>query len=153
MRIRRRGAEARESTLKLNERMVQLGRSLAEREAAREESLATAHTQATELHRYVAEALEHYHGAVLQTAPQLEITLGAPRVDDKHLHSVEFELMRGRYRGIVVVKSRGEVTLVGPFHAGKNEGPCRSYPAEARTEIDAALGDFLVEFIGEAVTP
>ena len=54
---------------------------------------------------------------------------------------------------MVSVRSRGDVTLVGPFHAGKAEGPCRSFPIESSAEIDAALADFLESFLEQAATP
>ncbi|MDX1648477.1 MAG: hypothetical protein R3263_01360, partial [Myxococcota bacterium] len=66
---------------------------------------------------------------------------------------VEFALSRGRMRAIVTLKSRGEVTLVGPFKAGGKEGPCRSFPFDAGEELDAALGGFLEAFLREAATP
>jgi hypothetical protein len=94
-----------------------------------------------------------FNRSVEHEAPQLTVSLSEPRVDDKHLHAVQFELARGRHRAIVTVKSRGEVTLVGPFRSGKTEGPCRSFPTQAEDEIQAALGDFLVEFIEEAASP
>lgn len=62
-------------------------------------------------------------------------------------------LSRARHRAVVTVKSKGEVTLVGPFRAGKNEGPCRSFPFAEEAELDAALGDFLERFLEEAVAP
>jgi hypothetical protein len=51
------------------------------------------------------------------------------------------------------VKARGEVTLVGPFHAGKTEGPCKTFPFAAEAELQKALGDFLERFLAEAATP
>jgi hypothetical protein len=81
------------------------------------------------------------------------VELSEPRPDDKHLRSVQFDLRRGRHQAIVTVKSRGEVTLVGPFHAGKSEGPCKTFPFDAEVEIEKALGDFLERFLEEAATP
>jgi hypothetical protein len=81
------------------------------------------------------------------------VEVGELRVDDKHLRAMEFELRRGRHRAIVTAKSRGEVTLVGPFRAGKAEGPCKSFPFEAPEELRRALGDFLERFVEEAATP
>ena len=63
------------------------------------------------------------------------------------------DLRRGRHQAIVTVKSRGEVTLVGPFRAGKVEGPCKSFPFDAEPEIEAELGSFLERFLHEAATP
>ena len=51
------------------------------------------------------------------------------------------------------MKSRGEVTLVGPFRQGKDEGPCKTFPLGATPEIEAALGDFLAAFLQEAAAP
>jgi hypothetical protein len=49
------------------------------------------------------------------------------------------------------VKSKGDVTLVGPFHAGKTEGPCQSVPWEAQSELLERLGTFLEQFLEEAL--
>ncbi|HEM47407.1 MAG TPA: hypothetical protein ENO23_10240 [Alphaproteobacteria bacterium] len=137
----------------IDERLAELGRRLAAREEQQAPALEAAWDRARSLHGRVAQALDHYHGAVLPGAPQLAVVLTDPRVDDKHLHAVEFELARGRHRAVVTVKSRGEVTLVGPFRAGKTEGPCRSFPFDADAEIESAMGDFLCAFIEEAVAP
>jgi len=51
------------------------------------------------------------------------------------------------------VKSKAEVTLVGPYRAGKAEGPCRTFPFSAADELDDALGDFLERFLEEATAP
>ena len=59
----------------------------------------------------------------------------------------------GRSRAIVTVKSRGDVTLVGPFRDGKTEGPCRTFPVEAGAPLDEALVEFLEKFIEEAFRP
>jgi hypothetical protein len=137
----------------LNARMEQLGRSLAQRESDHTAGLAAARKCVDELHGKVAASIESFHGGLAGEVPHLALELTAPRVDDKHLRAVEFEVSRGRHRAIVVVKSRGEITLVGPFRAGKTEGPCRSFPIDATAEVDAALADFLASFIEEAATP
>jgi len=54
---------------------------------------------------------------------------------------------------VITIKSKGEVTLVGPFRIGKKEGPCRSFPVAANEEINDALGDFLERFLQEAASP
>jgi hypothetical protein len=138
----------------LRQRMAALGRELAEREAAHRDGLAAAREQAAKLRSEVAEALDGFREAVSAAgAPQLEVRLGELRPDDKHVRAVEFDLARGRHRAIVTVKARGEVTLVGPFHAGKTEGPCKSFPFAAEDELRKALGDFLERFVTEAATP
>ncbi|HEU4427311.1 MAG TPA: hypothetical protein VFT98_01035, partial [Myxococcota bacterium] len=86
-------------------------------------------------------------------APHLTVKVSETRTDAKHLRAVEFDLTRGRHRAIVTVKSRGDVTLVGPFHVGKTEGPCKSFPFDAHDELHGALGDFLEKFLAEAATP
>ena len=101
-----------------------------------------------------APALEQFHTACSKAgASHLRVDLSEIRLDDKHLRAVEFDLRRGRHRVIVVAKSRREVTLVGPFHVGKNEGPCQTFPFDADADLDAALGDFLEVFLNEAATP
>jgi hypothetical protein len=138
----------------LRERLAALGRELAEREAAHAAGLARARATAEGLRRQVAGALDAFHAAARAGgAPQLEVALGPLRPDDKHLRAVQFDLRRGRHAAIVTVKSRGEVTLVGPFHAGKQEGPCKSFPTDAQAEIEAALGEFLANFLDQAATP
>jgi hypothetical protein len=136
----------------LRDRLRELGRELAAREAAQADALESARRQAENLRAQVAEALAGWHEGVAG-APQLAVRVGEVRPDDKHIRAVEFDLVRGRHRAIVTVKSRGDVTLVGPFHAGKTEGPCKSFPFGAEDEIRKALGDFLERFLTEAATP
>ena len=138
----------------LRERMARLGRELGERESPHRAELEEARRRAAWLRAEVADALAGFREAVdVAGAPQLAVSLGEIRPDDKHVRAVEFDLSRGRHRAIVTVKARGEVTLVGPFHAGKTEGPCKSFPFSAETELEKALGDFLERFLAEAATP
>jgi hypothetical protein len=135
-------------------RLRALGRELAERELAHAEGLRRAREAAERLHATVADALGAFHEAVRAAgAPQLEVDLGPPRTDDKHLRAVQFDLRRGRHAAIVTVKSRGEVTLVGPFRQGKDEGGCKTFPIDAEGEIESALGELLARFLAEAATP
>jgi len=138
----------------LARRLEALGRAVGEREASHAAALGRARACAESLRDDVARALERFHAAVREAgAPHLEIGISPVRIDDKHLRAVEFELWRGRHRAIVVAKGRGEVTLVGPFRSGKTEGPCKTFPMEARDEIEGALGAFLERFLEEAATP
>jgi hypothetical protein len=140
--------------LDLAARLESLGRSIGEREGAQREALAAARSCAEKLRACVAEALARFHQTAAEAgAPHLRIELSEVRADDKHLRAVEFDLERGRYKAIVTTKARGEVTLVGPFHVGKNEGPCLSFPFDAEAELREALGDFLARFLEEAATP
>ena len=142
------------STQALVARLGDLGQSLGEREVLHCEGLATAQRHIEELRSRVESALEAFHGAVSRAgAPHLKVVLGRVRTDAKHLRSLEFELLRGRYKAVVTAKSRGEMTLVGPFHAGKTEGPCLSYSFDAGNEFDEALASFLEKFLEEAATP
>jgi len=134
--------------------MAELGRELGGREAEHRAALDEARRRAAALRAQVSDALEGFRNAVEAAgAPQLAAKVGELRPDDKHVRAVEFDLVRGRHRAIVTVKARGEVTLVGPFHAGKTEGPCKSFPFAAEAELDKALGDFLERFLAEAATP
>ena len=140
--------------VELAARLASLGQRLGERESSHAEGLSEARREAEGLRAQVAEALEGFHKAAAAAgAPHLRVALGDVRVDDKHVRAVEFDLTRGRHRAIVTAKSRGEVTLVGPFRAGKEEGPCLSFPFTAREEIGRALGSFLERFLEEAATP
>lgn len=142
------------SPTKLGARLAHVGARLGAREVEHRADLSTARERADEIHGWIDRALDHFHRATSEAgAPHLRVELSAPRTDDKHLRSVEFDLTRGRHRAIVTVKSKGEVTLVGPFRAGKTEGPCRSVPSDARPEIEEALGPFLERFLEEAATP
>lgn len=138
----------------LAERMRELGERMGAREREHQRDLEAARKCAEGLHEIVAAGLDAFHGAARRSgAPALAISLGEVRGDEKHLRSIQFDLRRGRYTGIVTVKSRGEVTLVGPFKAGKTEGPCKSFPSDSLAEIEGALADFLESFVEEAATP
>lgn len=135
-------------------RLEALGRTLGAREVAHAGGMSEARSQIEVLRKEVAAGLARFHAAVAEAgAPHLQVALSEVRVDEKHLRAVEFELSRGRHRGIVVGKSRGEITFVGPFRAGKNEGPCKSVPFGAQPELEDALGDFLEAFLEEAASP
>jgi hypothetical protein len=137
----------------LNDRIEAIAHDLAKREATHSEAIVRARRKAEELHGRVESAISQFNQAVAKSVPYLRVEVTSPRVDDKHLHAVEFDLERGRHRAVITVKSKGEVTLVGPFRAGKKEGPCRSFPVDADEEIDDALGDFLEHFLQEAASP
>lgn len=137
---------------KLRERLAAKGLALAQREEEHKHDLKEAHERAHGLRTRVEEGLKGYTQAIA-SAPHLQVTLGPVHPDEKHVRSVEFQLARGRFRALFIVKAKGEVTLVGPFRTGKTEGPCQSFPWDARSEIDEALVDFLESFLEEAATP
>lgn len=139
---------------RLAKQMEELGRQIGQRETSHSAALAAARARTAELHAQVVHAMARFNAAAKEAgAAQLEITVSDVRPDDKHLRSYEFDLYRGRHRAIVTVKSRAEVTLVGPFRSGKAEGPCRSFPLERSAEFDTALGVFLSAFAEDAATP
>lgn len=133
------------------DRFERLGHSLRDREMEHADDLERAYACAERLHAAVAKALADFNAAA--GLPQLEVELGDVRADEKHVRAVEFDLMRGRHRAIVTVKSRGDVTLVGPFKQGKTEGPCRSFPFDAGPELQVELADFLERFLEAASLP
>ena len=138
----------------LGRRLESLGRSLGEREAAHRGALDEARSRAETLRDRVVDAIERFHAAAAGAgASHLRVDVSPVRLDDKHLRSMEFELSRGRHRALVIAKSKGEFTLVGPFRVGKVEGPCLSFPFEAHDELDNALGPFLEGFLEEAAAP
>lgn len=142
---------------KLEAALARVGKTLGEREASHAAGLEAARAKADEICASVTQALGAYHAAIEEAgAPQLRVEVGQPRLDEKHVRSYEFELKRGRHRGLFILKSRGELTLVGPFRTGKTEGPCRSFPVgddSNSSEIDTALVDFISSFLEEAATP
>jgi len=90
----------------LDERLEALGHKLVEREAEHAAAFRTASELAARLHARVVRALERFSAATRAQLPQLEVEVSAPRVDDKHMRAVQFELRRGRHRAVVTVKSR-----------------------------------------------
>jgi len=138
----------------LRERMASLGRVIGAREAANADALGEAFAVAKRLHGLVADALEAFHTALEAAGGKhLHVMLGVPRLDEKHVHAVQFELLRGRAVAIVTVRSRGEVTLVGPFAAGKAEGPCQKISWDDAASVEQALENFLARFVDEATKP
>ena len=137
----------------LEERIDDFAAALRRREAGHAEDVAGARLKAQEVHRIISNAIARFNAAIEAELPALRIEVSAPRLDDKHVHAVEFNLSRGRHRAIVTTKSKGEITLVGPFKAGKNEGPCRTFPFSEDEELKDALGDFIERFLEEATAP
>ena len=138
----------------ITDKLAALGSALGERENAHQEGLEEARCWAESLRSAVAAGIAAFErSAEAAGAPDFEIELTPVRIDDKHIRAVEFSLRRGRYRAIVTVKSRGDVTLVGPFHMGKKEGPCASFPFSNPPALESALADFLERFIEAAMTP
>jgi hypothetical protein len=142
-----------EASPDLGARLEVLGRSIGSREAEHAAAFEAARARIERLHAQVAGAVERFHAAARAGAPHLRVELTGIRVDDKHLRALEFDLVRGRHRAVVTSKSRGDVTLVGPFRVGKTEGPCRSFTADATEALESALAAFLERFLEEATAP
>ncbi len=137
--------------MKLAERLAERGQVLAERESAESERFERARCVLSELHEIVTAAVESFHAACRAGgADHLLIEVSPPRRDDKYFHSVQFDLSRGVHEAIVTIKSRGEVTLVGPFRKGKAQGPCNRFSMDARPDIEVGLAQLLEEFIDQA---
>lgn len=140
--------------MSLANQLKEQGQKLGEREAGHRIAIERVAERSREIYARVREGLDGFHaGCSAAGAEQLVVELSEPRIDDKHLHSVQFDLARGRHRLIVTVKTKGKVTLVGPFKTGKQEGPCRSIALDDDAEIDLALAEVLNVFIEEAFTP
>lgn len=138
----------------LRERLAAAGRRLGEREAPHREALEDARKEAERLRAVAAEGVEAFHAeAAARGAAHLRVELSGVRPDEKHLRAYQFELRRGRTEAVVTVRSRGEVTLVGPYQRGKAEGPCKTFPGEGGEELERALGAFLERFLEEAARP
>lgn len=140
--------------MSLPDELAQVGTRLAARESEVAARLDEVRSRAKAIHSRVHEGLESFHRAACTAgAPHLEVDLSDPHIDDKHLHSVQFDVARGRHRVIVTVKSKGTVTLVGPFKAGKEEGPCKRIPIDDDAAIDEGLSVVLTAFLESAFTP
>jgi hypothetical protein len=138
----------------LRSRLSAAGSLLGARETTHRSALEEAQKRCEALRALVADAVDKFHSAAADAgAPHLRIEVTPVHLDDKHVRAIAFEVRRGRHAGVVTVKSRGDVTLVGPFRSGKAEGPCRTFPWDARDDIDSSLGDFLLRFLEEAATP
>lgn len=147
-------ATAADRSPSLRERMAATGRTVGARESQHREALEAARCHCLVLHERVSAALDAFHAAASSAgAPHLRLEVGGPRLDEKHVRAHEFEIRRGRHVGLVVVKAKGEVTLVGPFRSGKPEGPCRSLPMDDEAGLELALAEFLERFVAEATTP
>lgn len=143
-----------EQVAALRARLDAAGRTLGERELSHRKALAEAERRARLLHGAVGDAIASFQsGLAAAGGPPVSFTVCEPRLDDKHVRSFQVELRRGRHVALVVLKSRGDVTLVGPFHAGKTEGPCQTIPWESQPELFERLGAFLEQFVDEALTP
>ncbi|MCR9094573.1 MAG: hypothetical protein NXI30_10185 [bacterium] len=139
--------------MSLEERLKAIAEGVVERERRHADDMAHAAAKLGELRTTVASAIDAFNAAVAKDVPQLSIDVSPVRLDEKHLHAHEFELARGRHRALVIAKSKSEFTLVGPFRTGKSEGPCRTFPFAAESDLEDALEDFLERFLEEATTP
>lgn len=139
--------------MSLNERMKVIADGVAERERRHADDMTRAAEMLHGLRADVSAAIDTFNAGVAKDVPHLTIAVSPVRLDEKHLHAHEFELARGRHRALVIAKSKAEITLVGPFQTGKNEGPCRTFPFAAESELEHALEDFLERFLDEATAP
>ncbi|MFT5443416.1 MAG: hypothetical protein ACI8W3_002465 [Myxococcota bacterium] len=131
-----------------------IGKRLGEREAKQASRREELYVHAHALHARVREGLEGFSSAGKEAgADHLVVELSTPRIDEKHLHAVQFDVARGRHCLIVTVKPKGEVTLVGPFKTGKPEGPCRSLALDDEAGVEAGLSEVLAEFLEAAFAP
>ncbi|MDP6981051.1 MAG: hypothetical protein QF570_21020 [Myxococcota bacterium] len=133
----------------MSERLEGIGAGLREREEAEREKLEYAWKRAGEIHGRVEAGLAGFaRGA--GGVEHLAVELSAPRRDDKHFHAVQFDVSRGRHRVIATVKTKGVVTLVGPFKDGDTEGPCKRIDLDDDAAIDAGLEAVLADFLDTA---
>ena len=128
-----------------------LARELAERDAELSPGLEEARVCAQALRARAREALAEFRqaaerGGALHLA---RVEVGPVEPDEKHIDAVQVRVKRGRWEIVCVAKSRGEVTLVGPYRQGKEENPCKSYAFKA-PELEPALDDLLLELLRQS---
>lgn len=145
----------------LRERMFQKGRELGAREAEQIALLAAARKLAEDLRACVVQGVEGFRqglqgAGATHLCDEAQFRVSNLELDNKHVRAVGFSVQRGRYKICIVVKTKGSVTLVGPFHLGKKEGPCQKFaiPTDptAMRELENAIADLLEAFFEEAMT-
>ncbi len=139
--------------MSLEDRLKAIALGVVERERRHADDMAHAAAKLDALRTTVATAIDGFNATVAADVPHLSIEVSPVRLDEKHLHAHEFELARGRHRALVIAKSKAEFTLVGPFKTGKSEGPCRTFPFSAESDLEDAIEDFLTRFLEEATAP
>lgn len=145
----------------IRQRALQQGRTLGEREAGQALLLEDARRLAGEFRDWVERGVASFQQGLRESGAthlcdESLFRISPLEIDAKHIRAVGFSLQRGRYKICIVVKTKGSVTLVGPFQLGKKEGPCRKFPVpteeRALHEFEAALADLLTAFFEAALT-
>ncbi len=132
-------------------RFEQLAATLADRDRDVSESLGSVRPALEALRGQALGDIEAFvrvareHGGAHLT----DVAVGPVEWDEKHVDCLQFKVARGRWELTCVGKSRGVVTLVGPYRRGKPEKPCAEFPLPGR-EADAALEDRLLSLLREA---
>jgi hypothetical protein len=132
-------------------RFEQLAAALADRDRGVSSSLESVRPALEGLRAKALGAIEAFvrvaraHGGAHLT----DIELSAVESDEKHVDCLQFKVARGRWELTCVGKSRGVVTLVGPYRRGGPEKPCAHFPLPS-AEADGTLQDLLLDLLREA---
>ena len=130
------------------QRLEQLARELAARDAGLTTALQDVREAAEQLRGRAHALLEAFKGAARDSdAPHLaHLDVGPVEPDEKHVDCVQFRVWRGRWEMVCVAKASEKLTLVGPFARGKAEKPCADFPLDG-SAVEAGLADRLLELI------
>ncbi len=133
------------------ERIEQLARELAARDAGLTPALQDVREAAEQLRGRALALVEAFKQVARDSgAPHLaHLEVGPVEPDEKHVDCIQFRVTRGRWEVVCVGKTKGDVTLVGPFRRGKPEKPCADYPLRGE-EVERALEDLLLRLIRAA---
>ncbi len=133
------------------ERLEQLARELAARDVGLTTTLQEVRETAEQLRGRAHALVEAFKQAARDSdAPHLaHLEVGPVGPDDRHVGCIQFRVARGRWEVVCVGKTKGEVTLVGPFRRGKPEKPCADYPLRG-AEVERALEELLLRLIRAA---
>ncbi len=133
------------------QRLEQLARELAARDAGLTAVLQDVREAAEQLRGRAHALVEAFKQAARDSdAPHLaHLDVGPVEPDEKHVDCIQFRVTRGRWQAVCVGKTKGEVTLVGPFQRGKPEKPCADYPLRG-AEVERALEELLLRLIRAA---
>jgi hypothetical protein len=132
-------------------RFEQLAAALADRDRDVSTSLGSVRPALEALRSCALDAIQAFvrsareHGGAHLT----DVGVGPVEPDEKHVDCLQFQVMRGRWKLTCVGKTRGVVTVVGPFRHGEPEKPCAEFPLPS-AEAEAGLEDRLLALLREA---
>ncbi|MEE8558248.1 MAG: hypothetical protein V3T14_10225 [Myxococcota bacterium] len=134
------------------DRFVRLAEEFAARDRDLVPRIATLWDACERLRSVAAAAVEAFaETARSRGTPHLaDLVVDPVEPDEKHVDCLQVRVRRGRWEGLLLAKSKGKVTLVGPFRRGDPEKPCRDF-ALTGAEVEMGVEDLVEELIRRAM--